>query len=67
MTHSKDTVALIIAEITASDGLRTKQICHALGITTDQFQAATPYIKSECERVKLEWFAKVFELEVCGG
>ena len=23
--------------------------------------------ESECERVKLEWFAKVFELEVCGG
>lgn len=36
----------------------TREICEALSITPAQFQAATPYIKSECERVKLEWYMK---------
>jgi hypothetical protein len=58
MTSSKNTAILIIAEIQAADGVRTKQICHALGITVDQFRAATPYIKADCELIKLNWRMK---------
>lgn len=58
MKSSKDIANLVIAHIKANPAATKKQICYVCSITPDQFQAATPYIKSECERIKTEWYEK---------
>lgn len=64
MKSSREIANRAVAHIKANPGARKTQICAALGISGDQFQAATPYIKSECERVGTQWFIKVEKLEL---
>lgn len=63
MKSSREIANLAIAHIKANPSATKKQVCHKERITADQFQAATPYIKSECERVGTKWFVKKLELE----
>ena len=42
----------------------TKQICSDLHITHAQFQSASPYIKSQCERIRTEWYVKIKKIEL---
>ena len=59
MTPSKATAERVIAAIKSNPYETKRWLCDRLRITSGQFQAATPYIKAECERVNLEWFMKV--------
>ena len=63
MKSSRDIANLVIAHIKANPGATKKQICYVWNITPDQFQAATPYIKSECKRIKTKWYVKKVEIE----
>lgn len=58
MKSSRDIVKLVISHIKENPGATKKQVCYVLNITPDQFQAATPYIKTKCERIKTEWYVK---------
>lgn len=64
MKSSREIANRAVAHIKANPCSTKKEICRRLNITTDQFQAATPYIKSECERVGTQWFIKVEKLEL---
>jgi hypothetical protein len=58
MKSSREMANLVIAHINRNPCVTKKEICFAVKITPDQFQAATPYIKSKCERIKTEWYVK---------
>jgi hypothetical protein len=58
MTSSRDIANMAILHIQAMPASSKKQICQALGITADQFQAATPYIRGKCELILCRWYVK---------
>jgi hypothetical protein len=62
LKNSKDIATSVINYIKRNPSVTKKEVCHVLRITPDQFQAATPYIKTQCERIKTEWYVKKFDL-----
>ena len=57
----KENAQRIIELIKSNDGIETKQICHILELTVNQFVCAQPLVESHCYRLKKKWRMTIAE------
>lgn len=55
---STEVAQRVIECIKTQPGSKKVEICEAVKVSVDQFQAAMPYITRACVRIRLKWHVK---------